>query len=224
MDDAERWRAIDAFFADRLAYSDVVLDAALRASGDAGLPAIQVAPNQGRLLQLLALAIGAERVLEVGTLAGYSTIWLARALPPGGCLVTLEIEPRHAEIARANIARAGLDRVVEIRVGPALDTLARIEAERPPPFDLVFIDADKPSNPAYFDHALKLVRPGGLIVVDNVVREGRVIDPAVRDDPVVRGVHELCERIAAEPRVAATVLQTVGDKGHDGLLIARVQR
>ena len=176
---------------------------------------------QGKLLHLLARAIGARNVLEIGTLGGYSTIWLARALPDGGRLISLEADARHAEVARANIARAGLEDMVEVRLGMALDILPGLAAEVGEPFDFVFIDADKPNNAAYFDWALKLSRPGSIIVVDNVVRDGDVID-AASDSPTVQGVRRLLERLAAEPRVSATAIQTVGTKGYDGFAIALV--
>jgi predicted O-methyltransferase YrrM len=191
------------------------------ASTEAGLPAINVAPNQGKLLHLWARMVGARSILEVGTLGGYSTIWLARALPDGGRLISLEADARHAEVARANIARAGLQAVVEVRLGMALDTLPELAAEGREPFDFVFIDADKPNNAAYFDWALTLSRPGSIIVVDNVVRDGDVID-ADSDSSTVQGVRRLLERIAAEPRVSATAIQTVGAKGYDGFAIALV--
>ncbi|MFF3069950.1 O-methyltransferase [Kitasatospora sp. NPDC057936] len=216
------WDAVDAYFSDTLVGHDPVLEAASAAADAAGLPHIAVAPNQGKLLHLLALTVGARRILEVGTLGGYSAIWLARALPADGTLITLEIDPKHAEVARGNLARAGLDKVAEVRLGSALDSLAVIGAEGGEPFDLVFIDADKVNNPAYFAWALKLTRPGSLIVVDNVVRGGAVADAASADSAVVatRRLHDV---IAAEPRVTATSVQTVGSKGYDGFTLARVQ-
>jgi predicted O-methyltransferase YrrM len=217
----ELWTAVDRYLGDLLAPADSALEAALAASTAAGLPAINVSPVQGKLLHLLARAIGARNVLEIGTLGGYSTIWLARALPEGGRLVSLEADARHAEVARANIAGAGLQAIVEVRLGMALDTLPGLAAERREPFDFVFIDADKPNNPAYFDWALKLSRPGSIIVVDNVVREGDVID-ADSDSLTVQGVRHVLERLAAEPRVSATAIQTVGAKGYDGFAIALV--
>jgi predicted O-methyltransferase YrrM len=217
----ELWTAVDDYFDRALVPSDPVLDAALEDSRAAGLPAIGVAPNQGKMLQILARIQGARRILEVGTLGGYSTIWLARALPPGGRLVTLEVDPKHAEVARRNIERAGLGDVVELRLGPALETLPRLAAEGHAPFDLIFIDADKPSNADYFAWAVRLSRPGTVIVVDNVVRGGEVVDPD-NDDPGTLGVHRLNEVIRAEPRVSAMALQTVGRKGHDGLVMALV--
>lgn len=215
----ERWTAVDAYFNGQLVEPDAALDAALQASAAAQLPAISVAPNQGKLLQLLARSCGARRILEVGTLGGYSTIWLARALPDDGRLITLEADPHHAEVARANIARAGLAGIVELRLGRAAETLPELAAEGAEPFDFVFLDADKASNADYFAWALKLSRPGSLIVVDNVVRDGAVAD-AENHDPSVEGVRRLVDLIAAEPRVSATVLQTVGSKGYDGLLVA----
>ena len=216
------WTAIDDYIVDTLSPSDPALDQALADSRAAGLPAINVAPNQGKFLQLLARMIGARRVLEVGTLGGYSTIWLARALPADGRLVTLEYSPAHAEVARGNLARAGLSDIAQVRVGAALDSLPVLAAENPEPFDLAFIDADKENNPHYFTWALKLVRPGGLIIVDNVVRAGSVIDAQSRD-PNVLGVRRMYDLIAAEPRVSATAVQTVGSKGHDGFAIALVK-
>ena len=217
----KQWSEVDRYIADWLVPPDPALDAALKASDDAGLPAINVAPNQGKLLMLLAQIRGARRILEIGTLGGYSTIWLARALPADGRLVTLEYDPKHADVARANIARAGFAGRVEVLVGKALDTLPRVEAEKRGPFDLVFIDADKEHNPEYFAWALKLTRPGSLIIADNVVREGRVVDDKSRDENI-RGVRKLYEVFAAEPRVSATAIQTVGSKGYDGFALALV--
>jgi len=216
------WSAIDDYIVDALSPSDAALDQALADSKAAGLPAINVAPNQGKLLQLLARMIGARRILEVGTLGGYSTIWLARALPENGRLISLEYSPVHAEVARANLARAGLGDIAEVRVGAALDSLPVLAAEGRDPFDLVFIDADKENNPHYFTWALKMTRPGGLIIIDNVVRGGSVIN-AETQDPNVLGVRRMYDLIAAEPRVSATAVQTVGSKGHDGFAIALVR-
>nr|WP_202540963.1 O-methyltransferase [Streptomyces sp. SID3915] len=199
-------------------------DALLAAGSDsaaAGLPEHQVAPNQGKLLHLLARIQGARTVLEIGTLGGYSTIWLARALPPDGHLVTLEADEAYAAVAAANLARAGLERTVDIRVGEALDSLPRLAEEGAGPFDLVFIDADKPSNPAYLDWALRLTRPGSVIVGDNVVRDGAVTDPS-STDPRVQGVRRFTELIAEHPRLTATTIQTVGSKGYDGFTLAVV--
>ena len=217
----DRWTAVDSYISDLLVRSDQALDAALEGSDAAGLPAIQVAANQGKLLHLIASLQGAQRILEIGTLGGYSAIWLARALPADGRLTTLELDPRHAEVARANIARAGLAERVDIRVGPASETLARLASEGAGPFDLVFIDADKEGYPDYLGWALRLTRAGSLIVADNVVRNGAVIDPA-SDDPRVQAVRRFLEVLAAEPRLDATVLQTVGSKGYDGLAFALV--
>ena len=217
----ELWTAVDRYFSDLLVSADPALEAALAASASAGLPAINVSPVQGKLLHVLAQSIGARNILEIGTLGGYSTIWLARALPDGGRVISLEADPRHAEVARANIARAGLDDRVEVRLGMALDLLPGVAAEGGPPFDFVFIDADKPNNAAYFDWALRLSRTGSIIVVDNVVRGGDVI-AAASDSPVVQGVRRFLERLAAEPRVSATAIQTVGSKGYDGFAIALV--
>jgi predicted O-methyltransferase YrrM len=215
------WTEVERYFDGLLLPADPVLDAVLKASSSAGLQPINVTPSQGRLLWLLARVQGSRRVLEIGTLGGYSAIWLARALPAGGRLITLEADPKAAKVARDNVKLAGLAQVVEVRLGPALDTLPRLEAEREGPFDLTFIDADKENNPEYFEWALKLSRPGGLIVVDNVVREGEVIDRASRD-PAVLGVRRLAELLRKERRVSATTIQTVGSKGYDGFVVALV--
>lgn len=219
----ETWTAVDDYASDLFALNDPILSAALASSHAAGLPPIHVSPNQGCFLQLLAASCGARSILEVGTLGGYSTIWLARALPADGRLVTLEFEPKHAEVARANLTRAGLDKMVELRQGRASDSLAQLAAEGAGPFDLIFIDADKESYPEYLPWALKFSRRGTLIIADNVVRNGAVIDPA-HPDPRVQGVRRYNELLAAEPRVRATVLQTVGSKGYDGFTMARVAR
>jgi predicted O-methyltransferase YrrM len=215
------WASVDAYISDRLQRQDEALAAALRDSDAAGLPAINVSPNHGKFLHLLARMIGARRILEIGTLGGYSAIWLARALPPDGRLITLEYEPKHAEVARANWQRAGVSDRIEVRIGKALDLLPGIESERLGPFDLFFIDADKLNNPKYFGWALRLSRLGSVIVVDNVVRKGGILDPASEDD-AVRGTRQLYERVGNEPRVQATVIQTVGTKGYDGMLVALV--
>jgi predicted O-methyltransferase YrrM len=215
------WTAVDRYLDALLVGPDAVLEAALRASAEAGLPAINVAPTQGKLLNLLARVRGARAILEIGTLGGYSTIWLARAVPTDGHLVTLEIDAKHAEVARANIERAGLSQRVKVRLGRALDSLERLAAEGAGPFDFVFIDADKPNIPAYFRWALQLSRPGSLIVVDNVVRDGAVID-AESADASVQGVRRLNELMASEPRVSATTIQTVSAKGYDGFALALV--
>lgn len=217
----EMWSAVDRYIGDLFVGRDEALEAALEASAAAGLPAISVAPHEGKLLMLLAQAIGARKILEIGTLGGYSTIWLARALPNEGQLITLEYEPKHADVARVNIARAGLAGVVELRIGRALDTLPKIAAEGLGPFDLIFIDADKQGYTDYLTWSLKLSRRGTLIIADNVVRDGKVID-AASDDALVQGVRRFNEALAAEPRVMATAIQTVGSKGYDGMAIALV--
>ena len=217
----ETWTAVDRYFEDSVVPQDAALKAALSASEIAKLPPIQVTPTQGKLLHLLARSIGARNILEIGTLGAYSTICLARALPPGGRLITLEFSPKHAEVSRSNLSRAGLSEIVEIRVGKAVDSLPRLAAEGCGPFDFIFIDADKPSNPDYWAWALKLSRKGSLIVIDNVVRKGGIADPA-SDDPNVVGTRRMFDLIAAEPRVSATAIQTVGSKGYDGLAIALV--
>lgn len=218
----EQWTAVDDYLTDLLAPADPALTSALADGAAAGLPAIEVTPVQGKLLHLLARIQGARRILEIGTLGGYSTIWLARALPEGGRLVTLEIDAKHAAVARANVARAGLSEVVEVRVGRALDSLAQLLAEGAGPFDLVFIDADKPSNAEYLAAALELARPGAVIIVDNVVRDGQIVD-AGSQDPRVQGSRRFLEALAVEPRLEATAVQTVGAKGYDGFALARVK-
>ena len=215
------WTAVDTYISSQLIPSDAVLEATLAASTAAGLPQIAVSAPQGKQLHLLALLMGARNILEIGTLGGYSTIWLARALPPGGHLITLEADPKHAEVAGANIAQAGLSGVVELRQGRALDTLPQISEELRGPFDLIFIDADKENIPQYFIWAMQLSRRGSLILVDNVIRDGAVIDPA-NDDARIQGVRRFNEMLAAEPRVAATTIQTVGNKGYDGFTMALV--
>jgi predicted O-methyltransferase YrrM len=217
----DQWAAVDHYITEQLLPPDAALDEALRASAAAGLPSISVTPNQGKLLQLLAKLRGAQAILEIGTLGGYSTIWLARALPEGGRLVTLESDPKHAAVATENLARAGLAGVVELRLGRALETLPQLEAEGAGPFDFIFIDADKPSTPEYFQWALRLSRPGSVIVVDNVVRKGAVID-AASDDLTIQGVRRFYEHLGAERRVSATAIQTVSSKGYDGFAIALV--
>jgi predicted O-methyltransferase YrrM len=217
----ELWSGVDAYLASALHGEDKVLDGALARSEEAGLPPIQVSLNQGKLLHLLARMIGARSILEIGSLGGYSAIWLGRALPDGGRMLSLEVNPAHAEVARRNIEMAGLSDKVEIRVGRAIDSLSLIEKEDGGPFDFFFIDADKTSNADYFAFALKLSRPGSVIVVDNVVRAGAVADPAT-DDPDALGVRRLNELIASEQGVSATAMQTVGVKGHDGFILALV--
>ncbi|MFD7313261.1 O-methyltransferase [Streptomyces sp. NPDC059883] len=217
----EQWNAVERYFTDQLVPADEALTAALAASEAAGLPAISVAPNEGKLLHLLARVQGARRILEIGTLGGYSTIWLARALPEDGKLISLEYDPAHAEVARANLAHAGLDKIAEVRTGPALESLPVLAAEDAGPFDLVFIDADKKNNPHYVEWALKLARPGSLIIVDNVVRNGAVAD-ADSTDAAVLGTRRAIELMAEHPRLSATAVQTVGTKGYDGFALARV--
>jgi predicted O-methyltransferase YrrM len=217
----ERWAAVERYFTELLVTPDDVLDTTLHASDAAGLPPINVTPTHGKLLMLLAQLCGARTILEIGTLGAYSTIWLARALPGGGSLITLEADRNHAEVARANIARAGLAHVVELRLGLAMDTLPQLAAEDRDPFDLIFIDADKPGIPDYFSWALKLSRRGSVIIVDNVVRDGAVADAASRD-PSVLGVRRMNELIAREPRVSATAIQTLESKGYDGFALILV--
>jgi predicted O-methyltransferase YrrM len=221
----ELWSAVDRYIAEQLLTEDPTLDAALKASTAAGLPPIAVSPPQGKLLQLLARIHGARTILELGTLGGYSTIWLARALPPDGRLVTIEADRTYAEVAEANIARAGLADIVELRVGPALQALPALAAEGPDPFDVIFIDADKKSTPEYFTWALRLSRRGSLIITDNVIRGGTLID-ADSDDPSAQGMRRFHELLAAdragEERVSATTIQTVGSKGYDGFTLALV--
>jgi predicted O-methyltransferase YrrM len=217
----ETWYAVDDYISDRLIPRQPALDAALRSSVAEGLPEIQVSESQGKLLQLLARMHGARRILELGTLGGYSTIWLAGALPSDGRLVTIEFEETHANVARANVARAGFANIVEIRVGAALEILPQIAAEKPLPFDFIFIDANKEDYPEYFTWALRLSRKGTVIIADNVVRQGGVLDPE-HSDPRVQAVRRLYDLIAVEPRVTATAIQTVGTKGYDGFVLALV--
>jgi len=221
MSSNDTWNDVDAYFTRTLGLTDPVLDAALAASAAAGLPPIAVSAPQGRLLRLLAVVQGARKILEIGTLGGFSTIELARALPEDGRLVSLEYDPKHAEVARGNLAAAGLADRVEVRVGAALDSLPQVQADGVGPFDLVFIDADKGNNARYVRWALDLSRPGTLIIVDNVVRGGRVLDGS-SEDPSVVGTRAALDLIAAEPRLTATALQTVGSKGYDGFVLARV--
>jgi predicted O-methyltransferase YrrM len=217
----QQWTKVDQYFSGMLLGSDPILESTLEGSLTAGLPAISVSPNQGKFLEILARIVGARSILEVGTLGGYSTIWLARGMAVGGRVITLEVDPKHAEVARANFARAGLQDIVELRVGNALETLPRLSAEGRGPFDLVFIDADKKSNPAYFDWALKLSHLGTLIIVDNVVRDGAVID-AESTDESVQGVRRFIESLSADAGASGTVIQTVGIKGYDGFAIVLV--
>jgi len=215
------WSGVDRYLTEALIPADQALDAALAANIAGGLPTIDVSPTQGKWLHLLAKIQGATRILEIGTLGGYSTIWLARALPADGHLITMEFSPKHAAVAQQNIARAGLAHLVEIRIGAAADSLAQLHAEGTAPFDLIFIDADKPNNPVYLDWALKFSRKGTLIVVDNVIRDGEIANSA-STDPSVTGTRTMFDMLAANPRVSATALQTVGSKGYDGFAIALV--
>ena len=215
------WTRIDHYIEEQLVPHDAALAAAVSASAEAGLPPIAVSAPHGKMLHLLARLVGARRILEIGTLGGYSTIWLARALEPGGSLVTLEVDARHAEVARRNLVRASLAAVVDVRVGPALDTLAALEREGAAPFDLAFIDADKANNPQYIEWAIRLGRPGTLIVVDNAVWKGTIVDES-STDPDVRGIRRAYGLVGADPRLTATAIQTVGTKGHDGFMLALV--
>ncbi|WP_429841882.1 O-methyltransferase [Brevibacillus sp. FIR094] len=217
----EQWTAVDHYFTDKLLEADSVLDTVLQENAAAGLPAIDVAPNQGKFLHLLARIQGARSILEIGTLGGYSTIWLARALPADGRLITLEYDPKHAEVAQSNITRAGLDQIVEVKVGLALDSLIQLHKENQGPFDLIFIDADKKGNPDYFQWALKLSRKGTVIITDNVVRSGQVVDET-STDPNIVGVRQFTDMVAQEQGVSGTVVQTVGSKGYDGFAIMLV--
>jgi len=214
--DEQIWSDVDTYIGEHLDMADPSLDATLSSSRAAGLPEIAVSPPQGKLLMLLAASINARRILEIGTLGGYSTIWLARALPGDGELITCEYSSEHALVARKNVDAAGVGRLVDIRIGPAIDTLPTLDG----PFDLTFVDADKESNADYFRWAVQLSRPGSLIVIDNTVRQGAIVD-ASRDDPATLGTRSLYETVADEPRVSATVIQTVGSKGYDGFLLAR---
>jgi predicted O-methyltransferase YrrM len=221
--DQSAWSEVDAYIVRKIAPSDFALDAALAANAAAGLPAIDVSPPQGKLLYLLARMARARKILEIGTLGGYSTIWLARALPPDGCVVTLEAVPKHAETARENIQRAGLAGQVHLRVGPALESLPRIAEEGFGPFDFVFIDADKPRNPDYLAWALRLARAGTVIICDNVVRDGAIVDRR-SGDPGAEGTRHMFDMIARDPRLSATAIQTVGGKGWDGFAIMIVEK
>ena len=217
----DQWTEVDQYFSASLLPRDSALESALEESAAAGLPAISVSPNQGKLLQMLAQIVGARAILEIGTLGGYSTIWLARGLRAGGRLITLEVDAKHADVARLNVSRAGLQNVVEVRIGNALEILPQLSAERLGPFDLIFIDADKPNIPAYFEWSLKLSRPGTLIIVDNVVRGGAVTD-ANSSDPSVQGVRRFVELLGAQSVASGTAIQTVGIKGYDGFAIVLV--
>jgi predicted O-methyltransferase YrrM len=215
------YAAVDNYLAETLILPDPGMDAVLKSCQDAGLPAIAVTPTQGKFLQIVARMVNAKRILEIGTLGGYSTIWLARALPPNGQVVTLEFNAKHAEVAQENFRRAKVESLVKLHIGAALDTLPKIAAANPPPFDLIFIDADKKNNPHYFPWALKLARSGSVIIIDNVVREGKVLD-ADSVDPDIVGTRQVLSDVANEPRVSATALQTSDAKGHDGFALALV--
>jgi predicted O-methyltransferase YrrM len=215
------WTEVDNYIGGELMHEDPDLTAVLRANAEAAMPAHDVSPTQGKLLHLLARIHGARQILEIGTLGGYSTIWLARALPPDGRLTSLEIDATRAQVARANLSRCGLDGRVDVRIGPALDTLQTLKSEGAGPFDLVFIDADKPNNPNYLEWALTLSRPGSIIIADNVVRDGAVVDPQ-SSDPNVRGIRRFLEAMGRHPRLTATAIQTVGVKGYDGFALAIV--
>lgn len=215
------WTAVDDYLTTKLISADPVLEATLDANHRAGLPSIDVSPLQGKFLHLIAQIAGVKRILEIGTLGGYSTTWLARALPQNGRLISLEFEPKHVEVARKNIARAGLSELVEIRQGAAADSLAKLYAEDPSPFDLIFIDADKPNNPVYLEWALKLSRKGTIIIVDNVIRNGEISSSASKD-PKVQGTRTMFDMLSSNPRLQATALQTVGSKGYDGFAMAVV--
>jgi predicted O-methyltransferase YrrM len=217
----ELWTSVDGYFNESVVGTDAVLDAAAGAAAAAQLPPVSVTPAYGKLLHLIARAQKATRILEIGTLAGYSTIWLARAVPADGRVMTLDVNAKHAEIARANLGRAGVADRVEIRVGPAVETLSQLARDGESPFDFTFIDADRPNAAAYFDWAVRLSRRGGIIVVDNVVRKGRVLDTS-NTDPDIVGIRHLVERLASDARVSATVMQTVSSKGHDGFVLALV--
>lgn len=214
-----QWDSVDEYFNGLFVPSDHALESALNATVEAGMPQISVAPNQGKLLYLLARSHNTKSILEIGTLAGYSTIWLARGMQAGGRLVTLEIDPLHAEVARSNIARAGLSQIVEVMLGSAHESLAQLVAQNAGPFDLVFIDADKASTPAYIEYSMQLTRPGSLIIIDNVVRHGQVSNPDTTDVNV-QGVQKALTMLANDPRIVITAIQTVGSKGYDGLALA----
>ncbi len=217
----ELWSAVDEYFSGRLHKRDEIFDQILDRSATAGLPEIHVSACQGKFLQLLVRIQRAKRILEIGTLAGYSTVWMAQGMPADGKIVTLEADAKHAEVARSNFALTGLSDLIELREGPALETLPQLEDDGVGPFDLTFIDADKVNIPAYFDWSVKLSRPGAIVIVDNVVREGAILDET-SDDPSVQGVQRLTEHLANDDRAAATVFQTVGAKGHDGFILAVV--
>ncbi|MDD9269267.1 O-methyltransferase [Paenibacillus sp. GCM10023248] len=221
MNQANVWEHVDQYITQQLIPQDNILESVLRSNQQAGLPPYDVTPNQGKFLNLLVRMHGSKRILEIGTLGGYSTIWLARALPAGGQLVTLELDPHHAEVARANLALASLNELVELRVGDALEQLARMKDEGVAPFDFIFIDADKPNNPNYLQWALHFSHPGTVILGDNVIRDGEIINEHT-EDPRVKGVRAFYELLADEPRITATAIQTVGSKGYDGFVMGIV--
>ncbi|MCR8863829.1 O-methyltransferase [Priestia megaterium] len=218
----EIWNEVDLYMNDKLIQPDSILDEVLKANQEAELPAIDVSPSQGKFLHLLASLKGAKRILEIGTLGGYSTIWLARALPKDGQLITLELSAHHAEVARANLKRAGVSHLVEVIVGPGLDTLAVLKDRGTDPFDLIFIDADKPNNPNYLKWALELSKRGSLIICDNVVRQGHVVNSESEDENV-KGIRQFMNALAQEKRISATAIQTVGSKGYDGFIVGIVE-
>ncbi|MED4090663.1 O-methyltransferase [Priestia megaterium] len=218
----EIWNEVDLYMNDKLIQPDPILDEVLKANQEAELPAIDVSPSQGKFLHLLASLKGAKRILEIGTLGGYSTIWLARALPKDGQLITLELSAHHAEVARANLKRAGVNHLVEVIVGPGLDTLAVLKDRGTDPFDLIFIDADKPNNPNYLKWALELSKRGSLIICDNVVRQGHVVNSESEDENV-KGIRQFMNALAQEKRISATAIQTVGSKGYDGFIVGIVE-
>jgi len=217
----ELFESVDKYISDLFGYEDEVLKGAIKSMEEANIPAISVSANQGKFLQLIARMNGAKRILELGTLGGYSTIWLGRALPYDGYLLTLELEQAHADVALQNIIKAGLDGVVEIKVGTALELLPQLVANGEEPFDLIFIDADKPPYAEYFEWALKLSKPGTVIIADNVIREGQVLDDNCTDKRVL-GVKKFNKALAENKRVSATIFQTIGTKEHDGMAIAVV--
>lgn len=216
------WNEVDLYFSNKLHTTDQIMDSILKANAEAGLPAIDVSPNQGKFLHLLARLTGAKSILEIGTLGGYSSVWLARALPENGRLITLEYEAKHAKVAEANIKHAGLADKIKIIVGAALDTLPKLKEKGLSSFDLIFIDADKSNNPEYLKWALELSRPGTVIITDNVIRDGKVLD-SDSDDPNVRGIRTFIDKLSQEPRIDSTVMQTVGMKGYDGFVIGVVK-
>ncbi|NDI35042.1 O-methyltransferase [Chengkuizengella sediminis] len=222
MDISENWNDVDFYFSNKLGSSDPIMDSILKANTEADLPAIDVSANQGKLLYLLAKLKGVKNILEIGTLGGYSSVWLGRALPEDGHLTTLEFDPKHAKVARENIKKAGLENKIEVIVGAALDSLQVLEEKAVPKFDFIFIDADKPNNPNYVKWALKLANPGAVIIVDNVVRSGKIID-SESEDLGVQGTRQLFDLLSKESRIDSTAIQTVGSKGYDGFVLGIVK-